>query len=127
MRFGKKGKLSPGFIGPYEITERIGPVAYGLALPDQLSGIHDVFHVSMLRRYRSDPMHVLLEIPPEIDLDLTYVEEPLAILDREGRIQHNKSIPLVKVHWNRHLVKEATWEHEEDMRAQFPQLFIPSK
>ena len=81
----------------------------------------------MLRRYRSDPKHVLLEIPPEIDLDLTYVEKPLAILDREERLPHNKSIPLIKVKWSRHSVKEATWEREEDMRAQFPQLFLPRK
>ena len=120
MRFGKKGKLSPRFIGPYEITERIGPVAYRLALPTQLSGIHDVFHVSMLRRYRSDPTHVLQEIPVEIAEDMTYVEEPRAILDRKERVLRNKRIPLVKVQWSRHSPQEATWEREEDMRAKFP-------
>ncbi|KAL0434130.1 UNVERIFIED_CONTAM: Transposon Tf2-11 polyprotein [Sesamum latifolium] len=82
LRFGRQGKLSPRYIGPYEIIERIGPLAYRLALPMELSQIHDVFHVSMLRRYRSDPSHVIREPEIEISEELTYVEEPTEILDR---------------------------------------------
>ncbi|KAL0288438.1 UNVERIFIED_CONTAM: hypothetical protein Scaly_2731300 [Sesamum calycinum] len=74
LRFGKQGKLSSRYIGPYEITERIGPLAYLLALPSELSQIHDVFHVSMLRRYRSDPSHVIREPEIEILEELTYVK-----------------------------------------------------
>ncbi|KAL0294452.1 UNVERIFIED_CONTAM: hypothetical protein Sradi_6887900 [Sesamum radiatum] len=81
LRFGKKGKLSPRYIGPYEIRERVGPLAYRLALPVELSQIHDVFHVSMLRRYRSDPSYILRELEVEISEGLTYVEEPIEILE----------------------------------------------
>ncbi|KAJ9135077.1 hypothetical protein P3X46_032296, partial [Hevea brasiliensis] len=79
MRFGRKGKLSPRFIGPYEVLERVGPLAYRLALPPELEKIHNVFHVSMLRRYRSDPSHVLPVEEIEVNPDLTYEEEPIKI------------------------------------------------
>ncbi|CAL2247804.1 unnamed protein product [Prunus armeniaca] len=77
MRFGKRGKLSPHYIGPYEITERIGPVAYRLALPPELSRVHDVFHVSMLQKYLPDPSHVLEHQPVELREDMTYEEQPV--------------------------------------------------
>ena len=83
MRFGKKGKLSPRFIGPYEVIEKVGPVAYRLALPPELEKIHNVFHVSMLRRYLSDPSHVVSSKTIELRPDLTYEEEPVEILARE--------------------------------------------
>ena len=97
LRFGKQGKLSPRYIGPYEITERMGPLAYRLALPSELSRLHDVFHVSILRRYRSDPSHVIQEPEVEISEDLTYQEQPIEILDRMVRKLRNKEIPMVKV------------------------------
>ena len=83
--FGKKGKLSPRYIGPYEIVARIGPLSYRLALPQALSQLHDVFHVSMLRRYRSDPSHVVQAGEIEVSDNLNYVEEPVQILDRKQR------------------------------------------
>ena len=83
MRFGKKGKLSPRFIGPYEVIEKVGPVAYRFALPLDLEKIHNVFHVSMLRGYRLEPSHVVSSKTIELRLDLTYEEEPLEILARE--------------------------------------------
>ena len=85
LRFGRKGKLSPRFIGPYEILERVGPVAYRLALPLQLAKLHDVFHVSMLCRYRSDPSHILPIQDIQVQEDFTFEEESKAILDREIR------------------------------------------
>ncbi|KAK5784999.1 hypothetical protein PVK06_039540 [Gossypium arboreum] len=97
LRFGRKGKLSPRFIGPYEISERIGPVAYRLILPPELEKIHNVFHVSMLRRYRSDPSHIINLSEVEIQSDLSYEEEPVRILAREVKELRNKKIPLVKV------------------------------
>ena len=80
MRFGKKGKLSPRFIGPCEVMEQVGPLAYRLALPPELSAIHDVFHVSMLRKHKSDPNQTLHEVPVEMQEDLYYEEELIEIL-----------------------------------------------
>ena len=97
LRFGKKGKLSPRFIGSYEVLERIGPVAYRLALPPELVKLHDVFHVSMLRKYRSDESHILPVQEIQVQEDLSYDEEPKAILDREVKQLRNKKVPLVKV------------------------------
>ena len=123
MRFGKKDKLSPRFIGPYEVIEKVGPVAYRLALPPELEKIHSVFHVSMLWRYRSDPSHVVSSETIELRPDLTYEEDPVEILAREVKELRNKKIPLVKVLWRNHKTEEATWESEETMRHQYPQLF----
>ena len=122
LRFGKKGKLSPRFIGPYEDLERIGPVAYRLALPP-LAKLHDVFHVSMLRKYRFDESHILPVQEIQVQENLSYNEEPKAILYREVKQLQNKQVSLVKVLWQHHGREEATWEPEVTMRAQYPQLF----
>ena len=103
--FGRKGKLSPRFIGPYEILERVGPVAYRLALPPELAKLHDVFHVSMLWRYRSDPSHILPVQDIQVQEDFTFDKESKAILDREIRQLRNKQVPLVKVLWQHHGMK----------------------
>ena len=123
LRFGKRGKLSPRNIGPYRIVERIGEVAYRLELPSDLDRIHDVFHVSMLRKYIPDPSHVLTEQPVEIQENLTYEEELVHILDRREQVLRNKTISLVKVLWRSHTVEEATWEHEDQMKRHYPHLF----
>ncbi|KAA0050682.1 pol protein [Cucumis melo var. makuwa] len=117
LRFERRGKLSPRFVGPFEILERIGPVAYRLALPPSLSVVHDVFHVSMLRKYVPDPSHVVDYEPLEIDENLSYAEQPVEVLAREMKMLRNREIPLVKVIWRNHRVEEATWEREDDMRA----------
>ena len=116
MRFGKKGKLSPRFIGSYKVIEKVGPVAYKLASPPELEKIHNVFHVSMLRRYRSDPSHVFSSEMIELRPDLTYEEESVKILAREVKEFRKKRIPLVKVMWRNHKTEEAMWESEEVMR-----------
>ena len=105
------------------IVERIGLVAYRLDLPEEFSRVHNVFHISMLRKYISDPSHVLEA--PEIELrdDLSYEEQPVQILGREEKELCNKTISLVKVLWRNHLVEEATWELEDQMRDQYPHLF----
>ncbi|KAA0050009.1 pol protein [Cucumis melo var. makuwa] len=123
LRFERKGKLSPRFVGPFEILERIGPVAYRLALPPSLSTVHDVFHVSMLRKYVPDPSHVVNYEPLEIDENLSYTEQPVEVLAREVKMLRNREIPLVKVLWRNHQVEEATWEREDDMRSRYPELF----
>ena len=124
-RFGKRGKLSVRYIGPYEILERIGPVAYRLALPPALAQIHNVFHVSMLRRYRSDPSHVIIGQTIEVRDNLSYIEEPVQILDTKIKQLCNRKIPMVKVGWRNHSREEATWETEEYMRTNYPHLFQP--
>ncbi|KAK5772151.1 hypothetical protein PVK06_048424 [Gossypium arboreum] len=116
LRFGRKGKLSPRFIGPYEISERVSPVAYRLILPPELEKIHDVFHVSRLRRYRSDPSHVISPSEVEIQANMSYEEEPIHILAREVKELRNKRVPLVKVLWLKHGIEEATWENENSMK-----------
>ncbi|KAK8501442.1 hypothetical protein V6N12_016920 [Hibiscus sabdariffa] len=97
LRFGKKGKLSPRYICPFEILKIIGPMAYQLTLPLEFDKIHNVFHVLMLRRYRSDPSHILEPEEVELNHDLSYEEEPIQILDREIKRLRNKNIALVKV------------------------------
>ncbi|CAN6700753.1 unnamed protein product [Malus baccata var. baccata] len=108
VQFGKRGKLSPRYIGPCMITERVGKVAYRLELPPKLSKVHNVFHVSMLRHYVSDPSHVIPPQPLEINPDLTYDEEPVTLLDWKDNELRNKAIRLVKVLWRNHSVEEAT-------------------
>ena len=107
MRFGRKEKLCPRFIGSCEVIEKVGPVAYRLALPPDLENIHNVFHVSMLRRYRSNTSHVLSSKTIDLRLDLTYEEEPIEILAREVKELRNKRIPLVKVLWRNNKTEEA--------------------
>ena len=105
MRFGKKGKLSLRFVGPFEVIDRVGPVAYRISLPPNMDNIHNVFHVSMLRKYLHDPSHVLKMEPVEIKQDLSYEEMPVEILDRKEQVLRTKKIPLVKVLWRNHTVE----------------------
>ena len=123
LRFGKRGKLSPRFIGPYENVSKVGPLAYKLKLPLELSRIHDTFHVSMLRKYISDPSHMLRELPVQLKENMTYEETPVQIVDRKEQVLRNKMIPLVKVLWKNHEREAATWEPEAQMRHQYPKLF----
>ena len=127
LRFGRKGKLSPRFTSPYEILERVGLVAYRLELPLELAKLHDVFHVSILWRYRSDTSHILPIQDIQVQEDFTLSEESKAILDREIRQLQNKQVPLVKVLWQHHGMEEATWELDSTMRVQYLQLFSYGK
>ncbi|WMV59718.1 hypothetical protein MTR67_053103 [Solanum verrucosum] len=126
MRFSKKGKLSPRYIGPFEILECVGPVAYRLVLPPNLSSVHPVFHVFMLKRYHGDMDYIIKWDTIVLDKDLQYEEEPIAILDRDVRKLRTKKIKSVKVQWKHHPVVKATWEIERDMRDKYPQLFVDS-
>ncbi|GFZ15639.1 hypothetical protein Acr_25g0000480 [Actinidia rufa] len=121
-RFGKRGKLKPRYIGPFEILQRIGTVAYRIALPPELSHVHDVFHVSMLRKYAHDPAHVIHHYPLDMREDLSYVETPIEIIDRRDQVLRNKVIPLVRVVWRNHSYEESTWEREDEIRERYPSL-----
>ena len=123
LQFEKKGKLTPRYMRPYEIGERIGEEVYRLRLPLELARIHDFFHVSMLRKYMADPLHMLRDQPVELKEDLTYEERLVRIVDRKDQVLHNKVIPLVKVLWINHDKEEATWEREDQMQTQYPHMF----
>jgi hypothetical protein len=113
QRFGIKGKLAPRYIGPYEIKANYGPVAYQLKLPPHMSAVHDVFHVSQLRKCVRLPTEVLPEPELEIELDLSYQEHPVKVLDQKERSTRARSIRMYKVQWSHHSVEEATWETED--------------
>ncbi|XP_021730517.1 uncharacterized protein LOC110697459 [Chenopodium quinoa] len=123
MRFGKKGKLSPKYIGPYEIIRKVGKVAYKLDLPNELERVHNVFHVSQIRKYVPDVTRVLQPETIEMDENLTYEERPVKILDTKVRSTRNKDVGIVKVIWSNHKTEEATWKAEADMRKRYPELF----
>ncbi|XP_075103258.1 uncharacterized protein LOC142177970 [Nicotiana tabacum] len=127
MRFGKKGKLSPQYIGPYRILRRVGQVAYELELPQELAVVHLVFHVSMLKKLMGDPSFAVPTEVIGVKDGLSYEEIPVAILDRQIRKLRTKEIASVKVLWRNQKVEEATWEAEEDMKSRYPHLFEEQK
>ena len=110
VRFRKRGKLSPRYIGPFEILERVGIVAYRLALLPSLSCVHVVFHVSMLRKYTPDPTHVVDWGELAVDADGTFEEGPMRVMDSRDQVLRGKTVRLVKVLWQHRGVEEATWE-----------------
>ena len=123
VRFGKRSKLSLRFIGPFKILERVGTVAYRLALPPSMAGVHEVFHVSMLRKYTPDPAHVVDWGQIEVDTDRTFEEGPVCILDSRDQVLRCKTVRLVRVLWRYYGVEESTREHGDTMRATYPFLF----
>ena len=123
VRFGKRGKLSPKFIRPFEILKMVGTIAHRLALPSSMSCIHEVFHVSMLWRYTLDPAHVVDWGEITVDIDGTFEERPVRIVDSQDQVLRRKTMRQVKVLWKHHGVEEATWEHEDTMQATYPFLF----
>ena len=123
VRFGKRRKLSSRFIGPFEILKRVGTIAYRLALPPSISGVHEVFHVSILRRYTPDPAHVVDWGEIEVDTNVTINEGPVCIMDSRDQVLRPKTVRLVRVLWRHRGVEESTWEHEDTMRATYPFLF----
>jgi hypothetical protein len=117
QRFGIKGKLAPHYIGPYEIIE---PVAYKLKLTPKMSAIHNVFHVSQLKKCVRLPTEIIAEPELELEPDLSYQEYSSKVLDCKERSTRAKSIKMYKIQWSNHLEEDATWETEEFLRSNFP-------
>ena len=123
VKFSKRGKLSPRFIEPFEILEKVGTIAYWLALPPSMSGVHEGFHVSILWKYTPDPAHMVDWGKITVNTDGTFEEGPLRIMDSRDQVMRRKTVRLVKVLWQHCEVEEATWERKDSMRATYPFLF----
>nr|GEY33610.1 putative reverse transcriptase domain-containing protein [Tanacetum cinerariifolium] len=126
IRFGKREKLNPRYIGPFKILAKVGTVAYQLELPEQLSKVHITFHVSKLTKCMADePLAIPLD-EIQIDDKLNFIEEPVEIMDREVKRLKQSRIPIVKVRWNSKRGPEFTWEREDQMQKKYPHLFLNS-
>jgi hypothetical protein len=125
-RFKVKGKLSPRFIRSFKIQKRVGAMAYQLELPTHLADVHDVFHVSQLKKCLRIPEEQLPMEELSVQGDLTYTEHPIKIIDTLTRVMRNKVIKMCKVQWSHHGEDEATWEREDELQAEFPHLFPSS-
>ncbi|GKD66322.1 hypothetical protein Tco_1308430 [Tanacetum coccineum] len=123
VRFGKRGKFKPRYVGPFKVLEKVGSISYKLKLPQELSSVHNTFHVSNLKKCRADePLAVPLD-GLHFDDKLQFVEEPVEIMDREVKRLKQSRIPLVKVRWNSKRGPEFTWEREDQFRKKYPHLF----
>jgi hypothetical protein len=125
-RFGIKGKLAPHYIGLYPIIDKYGTTSYQMELPSKLSGVHNVFHISQLKRCLKPPTNIVIEDTIPLEPDLTYKSYPTKILDQQERVTRNKTTRFYKVQWNDHSEDEATWEHEIFLRSNYPD-FLPSR
>ncbi|GKD22686.1 putative reverse transcriptase domain-containing protein, partial [Tanacetum coccineum] len=123
VRFGKKGKLAPTFVGPFEIIEKVGPVAYLLDLPEELNGVHDTFHVSNLKKCLAKPTLQVSLDEIQVDAKLNFVE----ILEREFKKLKQSRISIVKVQWNSKREPEFTWEREDQIKVKYPHLLSADK
>jgi len=121
-RFGIHGKLAPRYVGPYKILRQCGPVAYRLQLPEILSAVHKVFHVSQLKRCLRVPDEAVEVEGLPLQPDLTYVEHPVKILDEKERVTRNSVVKFYKVQWQNHSEDEATWEQESYLLKHYPHL-----
>ena len=122
QRFGIKGKLAPRYVGPFLIIEQCGPVAYRLELPARLSAVHNIFHVSQLRKCLRVPEKVIDVEKLQLEPDLVYSEQPIKIVDFKTRVTRNQTSNFYKVQWSNHSEREATWETEDFIRDKCPEL-----
>ncbi|GJZ00438.1 hypothetical protein Tco_0517867 [Tanacetum coccineum] len=126
IRFGKRGKLNPRYIGPFKIIAKVGTVAYRLELPEKLCRVHSTFHVSNLKKCMADePLAIPLD-EIQVDDKLNFIEEHVKIMDREVKRLNQSRIPIVKVRWNSRRGPEFTWEQKDQMQKKYPHLFTNS-
>jgi hypothetical protein len=124
--FGIKGKLAPRYIALYPIIDKYGPTSYQVELPAKLSGVHNVFHVSQLKKCLKPPTDVVVEDTIPLEPDLTYKAHPIRVLDQQDRVTCNRNTRFYKIQWNNHSEDEAAWEHDEFLRSNYPE-FLPSR
>jgi hypothetical protein len=124
-RFGVKGKLALCYIGPFPILEKCGTVAYKVDLPPSLAGVHDIFHVSQLKKCLKTPVDVMLPEVTPLKADLSYLEHPIKILDQKDRVTRHKTIMFFTIQWSNHSDEEATWESENFLRSRHPDFELP--
>jgi hypothetical protein len=121
QRFGVKGKLAPRYIGPYEVIEVCGPVAYRIQLPERFSAVHNVFHVTQLKKGMPVPENeVITEAKAWIEPDFSLIEHPLKELDQKERKTRRQIVRMYKIQWSHHTEEEATWETEEYLNTKYP-------
>ena len=126
-RFGIKGKLAPRYVGPFTVLAKRGDLSYQLELPSNFPDVHDVFHVSQLRRCFKDPLRGVDHEVLDIQEDLTYREHQVRILDEAERKTRNKTIKFLKIQWSNHFEEEGTWERETSLRQEYPAFFTQAK
>jgi hypothetical protein len=120
-----KGKLAPRYIGPFAILENCESVAYKLDLPPSLAGVHNIFHVSQLKKYLKTPVDIVLPEVTLLEADLSYPEQPIKILDQKDCVMRCKTIKFFKIQWSNHSEEEATWESEDFLRSRHPDFVLP--
>jgi hypothetical protein len=124
-RFGIKGKLAPRYVGPYPILEKFGSLAYQVELPLRLAGMHNVFHVSQLKKFLKPPTDMVVEDTILLEPDLTYKAYPVKVLEQQDRVTWNKTTHLYKIQWNNLSEDKATWEREDYLQSNFPDFLPP--
>jgi hypothetical protein len=124
-RFGVNKKLAPRYIGPFSILEKCGTVAYKLDLPPSLAGVHDIFHVSQLKKCLKAPVDVVLPEVTPLEADLSYPEHPIKILDQKDRVTRRKTIKFFKVQWSNHTGEETSWERVDFLHSRHLDFILP--
>jgi hypothetical protein len=116
-RFGVKGKLAPCYLGPFPILKKCGTVSYQFDLPPSSARVHDIFHMSQLKKCLMAPVYTVLPEVPPLEADLSYLEHPIKVLNQKDNVMRHKTIKFMKIQWSNHSEEEGTWESEDFFRA----------
>jgi hypothetical protein len=124
-RFGVKGKLASRYIGSFPILKKCETVAYKLDLSPSLGGVHDIFHVSQLKKCLKAPVDIMLPEVTPLEADLSYPEHPIKVLDQKDRVTRRKTIKFFKIQWSNHSKEEVTWESKNFLHSHHPDFDLP--